>query len=461
MNINLKNIKKMQTLYGWGTSACWWSQYCADEETQRKIADLLYGDDGLRLNIYRYNVGGGTDENNCRLTNPWRKTESFMLFDRETEETSWDFSRDKNAVEMMKKCLDTGSIDTLILFCNSPHYSLTSTGQASGSLLYNTCNLPKMNYRRFADYLLTVAQHFIDDGLPVKYISPINEPQWKWGGAHVWQEGCHYEAEELAEIYHIFAEEVLKRRMNVKLYGPESGNMIDLTTVYLDALTKDPLIMQVMDIFAYHSYHSDNSPEERYEFRKNLVCRYPELRFDMSEWCELPNKSHTKDFKSALITARIIGQDIIYGGAQSWTSWVAVNQIAIKEDGNDYCDAFISADNDFSHWYITKRYFGFAHFSKYIPAGSRALDIGLHPTGDNNDFNAFAFETPQGRTVLVIVNEREDTVINLNGDYDEMKMIMSDQDKGLNEIYDGKFKNTIKSNKNSILTIILKSLNDL
>lgn len=67
----------------------------------------------------------------------------------------------------------------------------------------------------------------------------------------------------------------------------------------------------------------------------------------MSEWCELPNKSHTKNFKGALITARIIGQDLIYGGAESWTSWVAVNQFSIKEDGFDYSDGLITANDDF------------------------------------------------------------------------------------------------------------------
>lgn len=455
MIINLKNPKKLQTLYGWGTSACWWSQYCSSD-TAEKIADLLYGDDGLHLNIYRYNIGGGTDESNCRIANPWRRTESFMLYDSETEQTSWDFSRDKNAVDMMKKCLATGNIDTVILFCNSPHYSQTSTGQASGSLLYHTCNIPKMNYRKFADYVLTVAQHFIDEGIPVDYISPINEPQWKWGGAHVWQEGCHYETNEVIEVYRIFAEEIRKRGMTVKLYGPESGAMLENTPEYIEALSKDELINSVMDIFAYHSYHNDNCPEDRYRFKKEIVEKYPQYRFDMSEWCELPNKSHTKNFKGALITARIIGQDLIYGGAESWTSWVAVNNFAIGDDGFDYSDATITATLDFSEWYIAKRYYGFAHFSKYIPVGSTALDIGLHPTNDKNDFNAFAFETPQNDTVLVVVNEGEDTELDILGSYSSMKIIRSTQNEALTETYNSAFLPRITSPKNSILTIILK-----
>lgn len=445
----------MQTLYGWGTSACWWSQYCKNEDDQNKIIDLLYGDNGLKLNIYRYNIGGGTDMDNCRVANPWRRSESFMLFDKETEKRTWDFSRDKTAVEIMKKSIATGNVDTLILFCNSPHYSHTSTGQASGSLLYHTCNLPKMNYKKFADYVLTVAQHFIDQGLPVKYISPINEPQWKWGGGYVWQEGCHYETEEVLEVFHIFAKEIIDRKMDVKLYGPESGAMLENTEDYLNALKNDELVMSVMDIFAYHSYHSDNSPEDRYVFKEKLVDKNPQLRFDMSEWCELPNKSHTKDFKGALITARIIGQDLIFAGAQSWTSWVAVNQFSIKDDQNDYSDALITSNDDFSNWYVAKRYIGFAHFSKYIPVGSVALDMGYRTSKDDNCFNIFAFETPNNEKVLVAVNEGESKEIQFNDNFKEMKIIKSNSQTELEES-NIPFTPIVKIESNTILTIILK-----
>lgn len=456
MRIDLKNAKQMQTLKGWGTSACWWAQACPKGKTAEKIADLLYSENGLSLNIYRYNIGGGTQDGNCRIENPWRKTESFMEYDVETEKTSWDFSKDSNAVNMMKLCLEKGNIDTLILFANSPHWSQCASSQASGSFLYNTCNIPKMNYRKFADYVLNVTEHFLNEGCPVKYISPINEPQWKWGGPSVWQEGCHYETEELVEIYHIFAEEIIKRDLPVKLYVCESGEMLGMTAEYFAEISKDKTIMSVVDIFAYHSYHSDNSPDTRKLFRKEIVNNYPDIRFDMSEWCELPNKSHTKDFKGALITARIIGQDLTLAGAQSWTSWVAVNNFAVKEDGFDYSDGLITADYDFDDWYIAKRYYGFAHFSKYIPVGSKCLDLGLYVDDKHNDFNVFGFLTPDNKTVLVVVNEKEDTILNLDGEFERMKIISSVSDDELNVIYDGIFNFEIFSRKNSIMTIILQ-----
>ena len=84
MKIDLKSAKEMQTIKGFGTSACWWSQYCKGQAAE-DIAELLYGKSGLGLNIYRYNVGGGTDDTNFRVANPWRRTESMYCFDKEAE----------------------------------------------------------------------------------------------------------------------------------------------------------------------------------------------------------------------------------------------------------------------------------------------------------------------------------------------------------------------------------------
>ena len=75
MKINFYTDNVRQTVKGYGASACWWSQNVSDEKTREEISRLLYGKSGLGLNIYRYNIGAGWDENNCRVTNPWRRCE--------------------------------------------------------------------------------------------------------------------------------------------------------------------------------------------------------------------------------------------------------------------------------------------------------------------------------------------------------------------------------------------------
>ncbi len=45
---------------GWGTSLCWWANRIGYDETlTNQAANLFYGEDGLQMNIARYNVGGG------------------------------------------------------------------------------------------------------------------------------------------------------------------------------------------------------------------------------------------------------------------------------------------------------------------------------------------------------------------------------------------------------------------
>jgi len=458
ITIDLTAAEHQQKLKGFGTSACWWSQNIADEKTADEIAELLYSKEGLGLNIYRYNIGAGWDERNCRVQNPWRRCESFYIYDDNNEDENYhgggyDFKRDKNAYAFMKKCLHLGCIDTVVLFANSPHYSFTASGQASGSLIHHTCNLPESNYERFADYFLDITEHFISDGVPVTYISPINEPQWKWGGRHVWQEGCHYSPNEVQKIFHIFAEKIEERGLNIQLYGPESGEIGGLTEQYLKLMLKDELIMKHLGAFAVHSYHADRNIEIRNHFRKHILPQLHNYRFDMSEWCELPCKSDTKSIKGALITAKVIGMDLINLGADSWTSWVAVNQFAdCRGNGKDYSDGLLSATDGFSHYTINKRYYGFLHFTKFIPVNSSAMNIHFSPA---DGVNAFAFRTPNSKEVVVITNEGKANQIEINSHMIYEEIYCTTQNKNLNKDYSGAYKHSLHLKANSITTVIL------
>lgn len=396
MKINLSSAKKIKKIKGFGGSAAWWSPQIKNSKTADAVIDLLYGDDGLRLNIYRYNVGGGYEKDNLRMDNPWRPVESFM-----NKDGGFNWNADKYAVEVMKKAVATGNVDTLIFFANSPHFTHTVTGQTSGGFTEHFSNLARDKYEAFADYMIDIAEHFIDEGLPVKYISPINEPQWKWGGEHVWQEGCHYEPEEVCDCFLTFASTLEKRKSPLLLYGMESGNISEQTKEYYRLLTAEPLIMKYLDVFAYHSYGSDDNVQNKTNFG-NWARTNVKIRLDMSEWCELPCRHDTKSIESALIMARIIGEDLIYSGAESWTAWVCANQWdnAVK-DGKCYSDGLLVAKDDWSEYYVAMRYYALAHYSKYIPVGSFSLDTGYQTA---RGFSVFAFENPDGEKILVISN---------------------------------------------------------
>lgn len=454
MKITIDRASARQTIKGYGASACWWSQNVAQEKTAKEISALLYGRDGLGLNIYRYNIGAGWDETNCRVANPWRRCESFFVpQDEEKEEDfkgSYDFDRDGNAYRFLKRCLQMGSIDTVILFANSPHYSFTSSGQASGSLMHHTCNLPFSNYEKYADYFLDITAHFLEDGIPVTYISPINEPQWKWGGKEVWQEGCHYEPQEVAALFHIFAQKLEQRGLHgISLYGPESGEIGGLTDEYLRLFKKDEKIMKHLGVFALHSYHADNDTEIRKSFYKQTVSENQGLRFDMSEWCELPCLHDVDDIGGALITARIIGRDLCDMGAESWSAWVAVNQICDRGNGLDYSDGLLSATDGFSHYKICKRYYAMKHFAEFAPKGSRVLGN----SKQENGASVFLFETPDGGITAIAVNEGEEMTLEISGAGKCTLLAVTDAGSNFNTLNSAEIEEEIKLKPRSITGI--------
>ena len=58
---------KYQTVEGFGASSAWTYQALGlieNEEIKEEAIEKLYGDSGLALNIFRYNIGGGGAELN-------------------------------------------------------------------------------------------------------------------------------------------------------------------------------------------------------------------------------------------------------------------------------------------------------------------------------------------------------------------------------------------------------------
>lgn len=468
MKITVNQASVQQEIDGWGTSACWWSQKVSDPETREYLAKALYSKEGLGLNIYRYNIGGGVNPEHNRVDpNSSRSTESFYYYNEKSGKYEYDFTRDANAQAFLDEALKYGCIDTVVLFANSPHYSMTISGEATGSFFPDgTSNLAPEHYSDFVDYFLTITEYFIGKGVPVKYISPINEPQWDWGGGWVGQEGCHYEPEQVYDIIRLFSKAIDKRGLDVKLSVPEGGEISDLTKQYFDMLKNDKEISKNIGSFAYHGYWRETRPTDKKEFGLWMKSdKYKNDKLEMSEWCELPCKHSVDDVEGAVIMARVIANDMYYTGVNSWSSWVAVNTIGIGEDGKKYSDGLYYTGDDFSRYDIAARYYALAHFSKFVPAGSVMVKATTNKNKTIEDeygnkyylTNFASFKTPDGKTVLVISNEDDAMKIKLSVNAKNMTVYTTDENHRCEETYSGEYKNTISIEHNSITTIVFDS----
>lgn len=92
---------------GWGTSLCWWANRIGYSDTlSQKAGELFFGDNGLDMNIGRYNVGGGDHVGEAEITEV-PINDKAQFYDLETEGRIPEYQGTKMQVE---ECTDMSSI---------------------------------------------------------------------------------------------------------------------------------------------------------------------------------------------------------------------------------------------------------------------------------------------------------------------------------------------------------------
>lgn len=453
MEIKIDANKKYGQFEGFGASGAWWAQEVGgwehiDENSglavRDRISQLLYSkENGIGLRTYRYNIGAGSAySGNGNIDNSLRRTESFDM-----GEGKYDFSRDKNAVYMMKQAAKDGA-DEIILFVNSPVERLTKNGWSHlGKRQIMRDNLSPKNYKAFAKYCLDVTEHFVDEGLPVKYLSPINEPIWIWNGG---QEGCHYSPWSAAKTMKCFADEMIKRvnLKDVMLSGVESGDVRWFNKSYTRALMHYKSVREKIDAVDVHSYclplpipvkGFNNRVAFITRYRKWLDKHYPNLEVKMSEWCHMKG-GRDKTMDSALVMANVIYEDISILNVSSWQHWIAVSEV-------DYCDGLIYINLSDKTFEMTKRYYATGNFSKYIPYKAEKIGVSC----DDRELKILAFRK-NDETIIIVINDTENVkTVSIPDAKGDVRLIVTDKDNDLAE----------KTVKNTDIKISAKSVNTI
>ncbi|MEV6714579.1 glycoside hydrolase [Lentzea sp. NPDC051208] len=129
---------------GWGTSLVWFANITGGypDEIRNHLADLLFGEDGLRLNIARYNIGGANALDvrkdymkvGATMEGSWRAPEGTTREDVDWWDPDnpehWDWDADANQRWWIDRIKDR--VDTWEAFSNSPPWFQTVSGYVSG-----------------------------------------------------------------------------------------------------------------------------------------------------------------------------------------------------------------------------------------------------------------------------------------------------------------------------------------
>lgn len=350
---------------------------------------------------------------------------------------------------MMRRAASDGA-DEVIFFVNSPIERLTNNHKTHlDKYQIFRENIKKKNYPAFAKYCADVAEHFIGEGIPVKYISPVNEPFWVWNGG---QEGCHYRPSSCRKVLRAFVKELDGRKTldGVRLSGCENGDIRWFNKSYSRAVLGDPLVRTRLGALDIHSYclhmpipFFNNRMSFLKRFAKWMSKNYPDVPVNMSEWTHMQG-GRDKGMDSALVTANVMYEDLSVLNVISWQHWIAVSEV-------NYCDGLIYINLDDKTFEMTKRYYVTGNFSKYVPTDSVRVDAAC----DDPELRLLAFKYDGGCAVIVINSTKKEKELSLPEQYSAVKSAVTDDSDNLRE-YDIADPGHIKITPRSVTTIILR-----
>lgn len=392
---------------GWGTALAWFANVTGGwpDADRERLADLLYGPEGLGWTIARYNIGGGDSPKTKPYLRPgaavpgfWRQPRGATGTDwwNPDDAAMWDWSADANQRWWLDAIKARVRAPIFEAFSNSPPWFMTVSGKVSGAEKGADDNLRPGQEAAFAAYLARAVDELQRrHGIAFRTLSPVNEPNTDYWFAANTQEGAHWSPERQGKM--ILATDAALRARGLKtvVSAPDETNS-HLFLVDWAAYPRE--VRAAIGQLNVHSYGTVNQTGVR------DVARAAGIRLWMSENDTPLDKDpeNFEDMASPLAFAEHVVLDLKRLEPAAWVFWQAVENLSTRDGGKGSNWGLIKADYrsppEGPHTiHVTRRYWVMAQFSRFIRPGYRLVPI--------DDLDTVGALSPDGRElVLVHVN---------------------------------------------------------
>jgi O-glycosyl hydrolase len=437
-----------QTMSNFAASDSWTVEHLMrwPEARRNEIARLLFDQKtGIGLSGWRHNLGGGLCPES--ITMDFRTVDTY-----ETSEGKYDWSKIPGQRWMLRAAKEY-RVPYLVAYAVTPPRRLTRNGLTNGTDGEGSTNLKDGAESAFAQYLVDILKHYLDEGYSFTHVSPINEPDFEWNGRPTpgSQEGSRASNSDVMRMGTALHQELTNRKLPVRVLTPEAsspqvsyGANQGMTKkygseygAYAQLFERETLWRKkVNPVFGYHSYWAEKL-EEMTAKRKQLgeeLAKIPGQEVWMTEFCQLqgPNGEggHGRDLGMtfAINTARLMQLDLTLVNASAWQWWLAVSDANFK-DGLIYVDDLDKPDGKV---FASKALWAMGNFSRFIRPGFQKIAT-EGPFENVSETLVSAFKDPMsGRIVVVFVNPATSTeaiTLNLPGRWRRSAWITSDDAK--------------------------------
>jgi len=378
--IRVNPRQRQQVFEGWGTSLCWWANAVggwSDQATRARLMELVFDpEEGLGLNIVRYNIGGGENPR-YNFMPSWRAVPGFKAERDEPYQWGADPGQRWVLLESIKR-----GVTIAEAFSNSPPWWMTVSGSVTGNGKRRPAenNLREDMYDAFADYLTEVVRHYRDCyGVAFDTLAPLNEPTAAWWTFGNNQEGCHFTADKQDLILMKTAEQLARKGLATRLSAPDEYSVDETIETWQ---SYEPATRQAVSQINTHSYAGDGRAALMH------LARDANRRLYVSEY----GNGINGEFGSALELARVISLDLNELQCDGWVYWQAVGDL---DEPDDWHAIHVSQSRG-AEVVVKKQYWALLHFTRYVRPGSVILSVSAE--------DVVAALDPGGRLVLVATN---------------------------------------------------------
>ncbi len=361
---------------GWGTSLCWWANRIGySDSLSQQAADLFYGDNGLRMNIARFNIGGGDDPSHTHITRTDSNMPGYTV--NNNGKVTYNWNADSNQRNVLLKAIAAAGDDMIVeMFSNSPPYYMTNSGCSSGATDAGKNNLRDDCYDDFANYFAEVCSHYQNEwGVDIQSVTPMNEPYTNyWGAYSKKQEGCHFD--QGTSQTNIILE--LKKAMEARGLGDVLISGTDETSIDTQISSYNKLSGEAKAAIGRIDTHT-YSGSKRSQLKDLAISQGKNLWMSEVDGGSTAG-TNAGQMGSALWLANRITLDMNELNSSAWILWQAIdNHISAngyagnKDSGmpniNGGFWGLAVADHDKNEIILTKKYYGFGQYSRYIRPG--------------------------------------------------------------------------------------------
>lgn len=407
VHISFKNASTTNNgiFEGWGTSLCWWAHRIGYSDVlTEKSADLFFGENGLNLNIMRYNIGGGDDPTHTHIKRTDSKVPGWLKYDKDKDEYIYDYNADRNQLNVLKAAYKKAGKDAFVeVFSNSPPYFMTKSGCSSGNFNPNENNLKEECYKDFAEYIADVTE-YINNVLNIKVssVSPMNEPNTDyWKHFSEKQEGCHYDCGESQNRIILETAKAIKNKglNHIQIVASDETSTDKQLEEYLNYTDE---VKAVIDRVSTHTYGT----EKIAELDKLMKEEKRNLWMSETDWSDTAGKN-AGEMGAALWLAKKIIFDINNLSPSAWVIWLTIDHHKSKDGYLGNKDSgfpstkkgywgLAFAEHDKKEIVLTKKYYAMGQFSKFIRPGDTIIHC--------NDNTLAAFNSKTNEVKIVCVN---------------------------------------------------------